>query len=259
MRISITRSGENCWTHSINEDVTTTELVELWRGGAFISAQPAETNSSKARSKLDCADMVMVAINLARLSIEHVLQFHFTQRYLTAAAYESKGTGLCFLAFKLSKTSKDGRHVSMVMKGLETLYAGAQAHGSVLQSFGSERLDTFLTPDGGLSVKAEKMLAKLGKETRAFSAMHYRTAGLPRSQINIDPDSVLRLMDGYEELPERLASNTPVFCPVHADHKPQALLIHEKGGAPVVVCRCCNRSYGLDRTRRYDFGFFDRV
>ena len=259
MRVSLTRPGEKSWVNGIDEDVTPTELAELWRGGAMVSARPKEANSNKTKPTLDCADVAMVAVNLVALPMEHILTHPFAQWFLTVAAYSGNGTsGMGLLAFRLSKPTTDGRHLTMVMKGLETLYAGSEAHGSILQGFGMVGLDTLAVPGGRLSVAAEKELAMLGRETHEFSARQYQ-ASPPRSRFNLERWSVIQLPYGAEDLLGRVSSETIVYCPVHVDREPKAMVVHGKDGAPIVMCSRCHRSFGLDRTRRYDFNHSDRV
>lgn len=268
MKVNVYLSSGKSWTHDINQDVATQELVDLWRGGAMIAAQPKQPKeaTSEAKPALGAADIAFVEINLARLPLELVLAHPFTKQFLTAAGYHGDGTmGRCVLAFKLPATTGNGRRLSMVMKGLETLYAGAHPHRDVLQRFGGEGLDNFVVPGCALSAEAEKELALLGHESRAFNARQYKDIP-PRSRLHLDLGTVVRWADveadeeGYaESVLSRVPDGTEVFCPVHADAHPTAVVLRGKDGSPVVACVHCNRIYGLERSGRYDFGFSERV
>lgn len=267
MQVNVHLPSEKSWTHGIHQDVTTTELVELWRGGAMIAAQPKEA-TSKAKPPLQMADVAFVEINLALLPIGYVLSHPFTQQFLTVAAYSdvtSNAAARCVLAFKLSKTATNGRHLSMVMKGLETLYSGAVSHADMLQGFGGDGLTNFFIPDGALSAEGEKVLATLGQESRSFNASQYKE-NPPRSRLHLDIDTVVRWAlvaadtDGSNETTlANIPAGAKVFCPVHADALPTAVVLRGKDGSPAVVCSHCKRTYGLDRARRYDFDFSQKI
>ena len=267
MKINVHLPGQHGWVQGTNAEVTTTELVELWRSGKLVAAQPKEAKG-QAKPPLHMADVAFVEINLALLPIGYVLAHPFTQQFLTAAAYTdvtSNAAARCVLAFKLSKTAINGRHLSMVMKGLETLYAGSVSHADVLQGFGGAGLTNFFIPDGALSAEGEKVLATLGQESRSFNTIQYKQ-NPPRSRLHLELDTVVRWgmvaadAEGSNETTlAHIPAGTKVFCPVHADALPTAVVLRGKDGAPAVVCSHCKRTYGLDRSRRYDFDFSQQV
>lgn len=258
MKISPHLPGEPSWVKGIKEDVNIAELLELWREGVMIAPQAKETTGKK-KPPLESADMVFVAVNLARLPLPHLLAHPFSKQHLTVVGYQGDGkSGTAILGFKLENTVSDGRHVSAVMKGLETLYAGARSHLEVLQGFGAPGLDKFVVPGGALSVKAEKMLANLGRESRSFNAKHYK-GNYPSSQHRIGQMTVVRLANGEEVLLEMVPAGTDIYCPVHIDKAAKATVMRSEKGMPVVSCSCCQRTYGVSSDRRYDFGAADRV
>ncbi|MDE2428010.1 MAG: hypothetical protein KGM99_04735 [Burkholderiales bacterium] len=258
--VNVALPNENAWESGINCDIFVSDLPKVWFGGAFVAAQPKKIGCSIKKPSLGNADLIFVAVNLAVLPTEKILANSFTQKYLAAGAFSRENIGVGLLAFRLPSKNTNGRLVSLMMKGLQTLYAGSQDFSNVLQGFGSLSCDAFVTTKQVLPEIVVKRLLVLGEETLKFKARGYLgVENFPRSKIFLDVYDEVQVKNlDLLELKD-IATGTEVFCPVHADIKATAKILRDKNGLPVVCCTCCRRNFGVVSARSYDFTYFDRV
>ena len=258
MKISINEAvlGEDARWHGV-DDVNHQYLAELWGSGAAVAAQHGIKGKTN-RSGFGVADAVMVRIDLKRLPLEVALNAPFTRQYASVAAIHQHALGgELLLAFELPCPVTDAKAFVRIMAGLETLYVGASRHKSALEPFALRAKGEALALGSKLDAKAVKWLDTLGLETKE----RLRTDGaFIRSRHQVDRSTVMVLADGDEVILERLPHGMPVFCPVHIDHSPRAVVHWYQDGTPGIQCDHCLRTYAAPNTHReYDFGHFDRV
>lgn len=79
------------------------------------------------------------------------------------------------------------------------------------------------------------------------------------SSLKLGADLIVRLKDGSAAELARLAPNTSVACPYHADEHPSAFVVRSNRGANGIHCMACNATFWTDGGSPYDFSTFDKL
>jgi len=240
------------------EKVTPTELAELWKAGAALSAVRKQSENQPITDKFERADCLMVCLPLRDGMLQAVLAADFTQRYATVAAYtDAECGGTLMLAFELPIPIEKAPIYRRLLCGLETIYAGATPHKIAEQGYGFPGVGKTMVFGNKLSVDAVGYLDKLGDDAIQVK----KTGGAyVRSRVHVQRLDVMQLSDGNHWPLEQLPIDMDVFCPVHVDTRPTAVVHWFSDGTPGVQCACCQRTYAAPNTRQvYDFDRFDRV
>ncbi len=234
------------------------ELSDLWGSGVTVAAQHG-MKSKTNRSGFGVAEAVMVRIDLKRLPLAAAMDAAFTQEHASVAAYRENplGGGELLLAFELPSPITDAKTFVRLMAGIETLYAGSCRHASALEPFGLHAPGESVVMGRSLNDAAVKWLDQLGLEAKE----RQRGEGaFIRSRYTIDRTATVTLAGGEEAILEQLPPHTSVYCPVHVDRVPRAVVHWYSDGTPGIQCDHCRRTYAAPNTRSgYDFGHFDRV
>ena len=258
MKISVLEAVQNGNSTLSHRDINPQELANLWSSGITISARLAEPTGRQTSAKFDCADTVMVHIDLAQLPLNVAMAADFTQRHATVACYKIDDEGgQLLLAFQLPTTINDSKKYCRLLSGLEAIYAGAVLHGSTEQGFGLAIGGTATVLGSKLDAEAVRFLDDLGRESKELRKG--RGAYL-RSHVTLDKTTVVTLPGGETFTLERLPKELDVFCPVHVDAQPTGVVHWYADGTPGIQCSHCRRTYAAPMTKRdYDFGLFDRA
>lgn len=233
------------------------DLADIWSAGVHVAAQHKNERAGNP-SVLCAADAVMVRISLAYLPLATALEAYFTSQFASVAAYRSTSDGgELYLAFELPEAVTDARRVECLMSGLETIYSGSLPHKGALNGFGLAGSGESIVIGRKLNPQAMLYLERLGTEANELR----RGAGaFFRSQVPIDSSTMMTLSDGTEARLDQLPHGKAIFCPVHVDKSPRAVVHWFQDGTPGVQCDCCKRTYSAQTTsRHYDFGHFDQV
>lgn len=229
-------------------------LAEILQAGMHLSAFRQVDASGKVQDKFAKADFLFVKIQLPALGIDVVLNAPFTKRYACVTAVNGSEA---ILGFKTPKTIDDAKTYVRLLAGLETIYAGALRHSSATHAFGLKGQIKTSSLDQRLSIDAYHRLDKLGAETKQIRK---NAGGYVRSHVTVDRSTVIRLATGEEVSLEQLPKDMHVFCPVHVDMRPMAIVHWYGDGTPGIQCSQCKRTYTAQNTNRvYDFNEFDEV
>src|SRR5512136_607699 len=258
MKISVDEAGvgeDARWTNL--DDVTHQDLADLWGSGAVVAARHGEKSKAN-RSGFGAATAVMARIDLHRLPLATAMEAAFTQQFASVAAVGQAGSAnQLLIAFELPTPVTDAKQFVRLMAGVETLYPGSHRHSSALEPYGLRAPGDAVVIGRGLTDAAVKWLDLIGLETKE---RRRGDGAFIRSRETVDRSTVVLLRDGDEAVLEQLPPNTPIYCPVHIDHLPRAVVHWYGDGTPGIQCDHCRRTYAAPKTRReYDFEHFDRV
>ncbi len=124
--------------------------------------------------------------------------------------------------------------------------------------FGS--LDAEVSQFGGRLPACEvDKLVKLAQDERSRSRHPAASGAAISSSLKLGSDQLVRLKDGKMAELGKLASNTSVACPYHADEHPSAFVVRSNRGANGIHCMACNATFWTDGGSPYDFSAFDRL
>lgn len=102
-------------------------------------------------------------------------------------------------------------------------------------------------------------LVTLAKDERSRSRHPATTGAAIASSLKLGADQIVRLKDGSAAELSRLATNTSVACPYHADEHPSAFVVRSSRGTNGIHCMACNATFWTDGGSPYDFSTFDKL
>ncbi len=235
-------------------------LADHWTSGNGLSARQADPKIKTGKPKFDSAGFLAVAVDLTQLPLHAVLSSPFTKRYCTVAAYTGAQThegAVCLLAFALPAPETDRRRYQTLQAGLEARYRGSLRGSGVLHVYRAAGIDRATVIGQALDPAAVKDLLRLGDDQPQIASM---PDDVVRSRLRLEPEDVIRTVDGAELRFADLSPETQVHCPVHADVSAEALVTRLADHRPILHCIYCQRSYTVrDAGNDYDFDSFDRT
>ena len=256
--LDITPDSTSIWCNL--DQVTHQDLADLWGNGVHVSPSLTTIRSGAVtKFKFKQADVLMVSISLNRLPLDVAMHASFTRQYATVAAYSTGGRlgGTLLLGFELPEPENNAKNFTLLLAGIETMYAGAIRHSSAEQSYGLSVSGIAIVLGGKLDTAAVRNLKKLGLETKELGGGR---GAYMRSHVTVDRSTAITLPnEGTFEL-DYLHNDMEVFCPIHVDSKPTGIVHWFLDGTPGIQCSHCKRTFAAPTTNRsYDFAFFDRT
>lgn len=253
-----TKSGELVWRNRPGS--TPQDLARLLSEGHPVTAMRKQLEGELVSEKFLRADVLMVSISLDVIDLKTALGATFVDRYGTVAAYSGELDGNdeeLILAFALPEPVIDVKTYDRLLAGLETLFAGACHHHCAEQMYATTKSGAAKILGRALDAKAVQYLDKLGLEAKEIAK---GKGGFVRSFFTLNKETKIALKDGVNFLLGQLPKDTEVFCPLHVDIRPRAVVHWFGDGTPGIQCMHCNRTFASSTTSRdYDFEEFDRV
>lgn len=259
-------TGKPAKTASINYavdwqpcEITAAELIVHIRQGFAFTAQFRD--GYRKTANFICSDVVAADID-GTMTLEEAQALPFVREhcsFLYTTPSHTADHHRFRAVFLLDETITDARAWADCLYGLAIrLGSDRSIKDAGRMFFGSPDCEVI---EIGRRLPADEVdkLITLAQDERSRSRHPSAAGAVIASSLKLGADLIVRLKDGSAAELARLAPNTSVACPYHADEHPSAFVVRSNRGANGIHCMACNATFWTDGGSPYDFSTFDKL
>lgn len=234
----------------INSSLTLEQLVAHINDGYPFCAQHTQ---HRKKENFTCSNILTVDIDDG-WKLPEALADPFIQQY-AAIVYTTpshcEANHRFRLMFLLDRCITDKEEMHAALTGIIRKFGGdGSCKDACRMFFGSKGSNPILLGNTLPNDELDKILA-LGNEPRYSDidrdhdekSSPTRKSVATRSAITLDPDQVVRLANGTDHCLQKLPAKEVIYCPVHLDRHPSAMVTANKQGTRGVYCSACSSTF----------------
>lgn len=241
-------------------EVTAEELIAHIRQGFAFTAQFRD--SYRKTANFICSDFVAADFD-GTMTLDEAQALPFVRQhcsFLYTTPSHTTDHHRFRAVFLLDETITDAKVWADCLYGLAIrLGSDRSIKDAGRMFFGSPDCEV-IQIGGRLPAHEVDKLTILAHDERSRSRHPSALGAAIASSLKLGADQRVRTKDGKVMELEKLAPNTSVACPYHADEHPSAFVVRSNRGSNGIHCMACNATFWKDSgSPPYDFSVFERL